>query len=132
MLGAIAEKFRMRVPAKSQGPVVDLDAIIQESQWVRFHGKVHEIKPIEVGEFFALANGFANIEAMMKKEQVTTDEIVNAYYGIIMPVCPTITKEMIRSSSAAQVAALIQFVKDHIDGRVTDEKKKTLTKMKTA
>lgn len=113
----------------SKNVVVDLDAIVEKTQYVKFHGKVHEVKPIEVGEFFVMANALASIEMLKKTEKPTVDDVVNAYYGVIMPACPSITRAMIREATHAQVSALLKFVLDHTNGRITDEKKKTLTKM---
>lgn len=123
MLESVRDKFN---PKKT---VLDLDAIIEKSQYVRFQGKVHEIKPILVEEFFSFANSLAAIQEMKNAEKVTVDMLVEAYYSLIYPACPTVTKDMIRASSHAQIYALIQFVLDHVSGRMTDEKKKTLTKM---
>ena len=121
---SVAERF---TPAN--GTVVDLDAIISESHFVRFQGKTHEIAPVDVASFLVLANGWAEIERLKATDKITLDEIVSAYWGVINPVCPTITKAMIRSATHAQVSALLSYVRDCVNGRVTDEKKKTMTPM---
>lgn len=119
----LAEKFKKR---ESRGPVVDLDAIIEDTNYVKFMGKTHEIKPIMVSEFFALANSWASVELLKKQDKVTVDNVVDAYHAVIFPVCPTISKDMIRKASAAQLAALVQFITDIMNGRMTEEKKKKL------
>ena len=119
----VAERFTPR----SGGTVVDLDAIISETHYVKFHGRTHEIMPVDVESFLILANGWAEIERLKAADKITLDEIVDAYWGVINPVCPTITKQMIREATHAQISALLGYVKDCVNGRVTDEKKKTLT-----
>lgn len=118
-----------REPKESPKVVKDLDAIVQESTAVTLHGNVHEIRPVLVSEFFALANAMASVKSLEKREKVTIDEIVSAYYGIISAVCSTITREDILKCTQSQLAALMQHIMDHITGGLTDEKKKTLTKM---
>lgn len=123
-----AERFMAKTDAPPK-VVQDLDAIIQESTAVKLHGKVHEIKPVLVQEFFILANALAAIKQMEASDKVTLDQIVDGYYGIISAVAPTITKEDIRQCSQSQISALLQHVLEHVNGKITDEKKKTLTKM---
>lgn len=125
----IAQGFKAILPKKNK-VVLDIDSIVSESQFVRLHGKVHEIKPVLVAEYFLLANSMATVsELVNRKGAIVLDEMVDAYYGVISSVCPTITKKDIRACSHMQVAQLYQFVMDHISGRISDEKKKTLTKM---
>jgi hypothetical protein len=107
---------------------IDLDAIIEDTQYVRFQGMVHEIKPILVEEFFALAVAMAKLNEIKTAAVVTTDEVVSAYHAFIGPACPTITKEMILKASHAQIYALIEFIVGHIKGRA-HEKKKNLVPM---
>jgi hypothetical protein len=107
--------------------VVDLDAIVTEAHYVRFQGQTHKINPVDVASFFVLANGWAEVRRLLGNEKVGVDEVVNAYWGVINPVCSTITKEMIRSATNAQVDALLKMVQDCVSGRMTDEKKKLMT-----
>ena len=116
--------------APKQNVVLDIDSIVEQSQWVKFKGVTHEVKPIEVQEFLLLANGLAAVERLKSSAKVDTDSLVEAMFDLLYPVMPTITKDMIRSSSLAQIAALMSFVLDHINGKMTDEKKKTLTPFK--
>ena len=118
----VAERFQ----PKPNGTVVDLDAIISETHYVRFQGKTHEILPVDVGSFLVLANGWAEVERLKAADKVTLDEIIDAYWGVINPVCPTISKAMVRSATHAQVSAVIAFVQECVNGRVTDEKKKQM------
>lgn len=119
---ALGEKFKNKNSVHSV--VTDLDAILESPGYVRLHGKTHTIKPVLVEEFFAFANALAAIKQIEGTEKVTVDDLVDAYWGIISPVCPTITKEDIRACTQAQVAALVQLVTDHTTGRLTEEKKK--------
>ena len=120
----VAERFR-----PTNGTVVDLDAIISESHFVRFQGRTHEILPVDVGSFLVLANGWADIERLKAADKITLDEVVSAYWGVINPVCPTISKQMIREATHAQISALLSYVRDCVNGKVSDEKKKLMTSM---
>ena len=117
-----AERFN------SNRVVTDLDAILQSPGFVRLHGKDHEINPILVGEFFAFANAIAHIKDMEKRDSISMTELVDAYYGMIFPVCPTITKDDILKCSQSQIAALMNVVNAHVTGGLTDEKKKAIMK----
>ncbi len=110
----------------SKRVVTDLDAILQSPGHVRLHGKEHEIQPVLVGEFFAFANALAAIKDIEKRDKITLHELVDAYYGLIFPICPTITKEDILKSSQAQIAALMSMIQSHVLGGLTDEKKKMM------
>lgn len=119
----VAERFQPR----PKGTVVDLDAILGETYYIKFQGKTHEILPVDVSAFLVLANGWAEVDRLRHTDKLTLDEIVNAYWGVINPVCPTISKLMIKQATHAQVAALLTYVHECVNGRITDEKKKTMT-----
>ena len=101
-----AEHFKTNAPKI----VRDLDAILQSPGHVRLHGNIHEIKPIEVQEFFVFANALAEIREIEKREKITLDELVGSYFSLISPVCPTITKEDILKSTQEQVAELVKII----------------------
>lgn len=124
MLESIAERFREKKP-RANVPVIDLDAICETEQYVQLHGKTHVIKPVLLEEFYALANAWAGIQMLTKEEKVTHKQMVDAYYSVIMPICPSITVEDLQKCTAAQLSALLQLVIDHQNGRQIDEKKKT-------
>ncbi len=126
MFGRFQKKVAERFQPKTNGTVVDLDAIISETHYVKFQGDTHEILPVDVGSFLVIANGWAEIERLKSANKITLDEVVNAYWGVINPVCPTITKVMVRSATHAQIAALLSYVSDCVNGRVTEEKKKKI------
>lgn len=130
MFKGVAEKFKQK--GNEEKVVTDLDAIIESPGFVRLHGKTHEIKPVLVQEFFAFANGLAAIQGIDKREKVTTEDLVEAYWGIIFPIVPTISKEDIRNCTQGQVAALVQLVTDHTMGKLSDSKKKLLAMSSTS
>ncbi len=121
-----ATRDRFAPKKESKVPFMDLDAIISETHYVKFMGEIHELKPILVEEFFALANAWVQVQDVVKSDKVTMDQAVNAYYALIFPVCPTITKTMILGATHAQIAALIGYVNEHVNGKISDEKKKSL------
>jgi len=97
---------------------------------VRFQGITHEIKPIEVREFFVLAEGLAQVQKLKQSEKISNDMLIDAIYAVLFPCAPTITKEMIRCATLPQISALLQFVLDHVNGRLSgEEKKKNMVKL---
>lgn len=120
-----AERFKAQ-GASAPNVVTDLDAILESPGAVKLHGEMHRIEPVLVSEFFVFANALASVQALQARETVTIDEIVDAYWALINPICPTITREHIRKCSAAQVTGLLNLVQEHVMGKLTDEKKKAL------
>lgn len=123
-----AEKFS----TKREKPTVvtDLDAIVRDSIAVTLHGKKHVIRPVLVEEFFALANAWAVIGDLDSRKNVGIDEVIDAYFGVIHAVCPTITREDLRTCTLSQITGFLRVVMEHSTGGLTDEKKKAL-KIKT-
>lgn len=123
----VAEKFHdLRAPKKV---VMDLDAIIQETSYVRFQGKTHAVNPVEVGTFLQMANGWANIEMLKKQENLSMDDMIDGYWRVIYPVCPSITKEHLRAATVSQISALLGLIHEQTTGRVSDEKKKMMVRL---
>jgi hypothetical protein len=110
-----------------QNVVQDLDALIEKPSFVKLHGKVFEIKPMLVNEFFYFANAMAGIRTLENAEDFTLDDVVEAYFSILSPLMVGLTKDDIRNCSSAQISALMAHVMDHVMGKAnTEEKKKSL------
>jgi hypothetical protein len=73
--------------------VVDLDAIVEDTVSFKLHGKVHDIKPVLVKDFFKLANAMNVLLTLRQKEQLTTEEVMEGFHSLISSVCDTITRE---------------------------------------
>lgn len=124
-------------PARSKHTtelVADFDAMSTDPVAFKLNGKIHEIKPITTGEFFAYANAFAKLMAMLDEKKITIQpsELIERYYELFKSVCDTITIDDIRNSNNAQVAGLYQLVVDTVTGKTHADQKKTLQRMMMA
>jgi len=108
----------------SNGLIADIDAIIERPSYFRLHGTIHQIRPMLVEEFWAVANALAEIGAMNKTDKLSLDEVIDKYYNLIHSVCATIQKDDLYRCNQAQLAALMQHFYDHVNGVTKDEKKK--------
>lgn len=112
--------------------VSDLDAMIAHPIAFRLHGKIHQIKPISVKEFYAFANAIAGIGALEKEEKITTAQVVDLYTRIICSVCDSISRKDVEAMTQAQCGALLQLIVEAVTGKAqveagagSGEKKKT-------
>lgn len=106
--------------------IADLDALIDEQISFKLHGKQHFISSVSTITFFKFAEKLAALNSLREKENLTGEELTNAYYDLINSVCDTITVEDVEKCTSAQIGALFQLVLDKVMGRLTDDKKKTL------
>lgn len=119
---------RSALEAKTSGALVaDLDALIEQPTFFKLHGKIHKINPMLVEEFWAVANALADLHKVQKADKIAFDDMVDNFHRVIHAVCPSITRDDLRSCTQAQLAAIMQRVNDHVNGVAQgDEKKKTL------
>ena len=111
--------------------VADFDAMTTDPVAFKLNGKIHEIKPISTGEFFAYANAYAKLMAMLDEKKLTINpgELIERYFELFYSVCPSITIEDIKNSNNAQVAGLYQLIIDTVTGRTHADQKKTHQRM---
>jgi hypothetical protein len=108
---------------------VDLDKLISEPLRFKLNGTVFTFRPVQVEEFYKLANAFLALGELHNKKELTQDEFVNRHYALFQALCPEFKVEHVRSMTVAQVAALVQAVRDHVHGHEIDQEtleKKTL------
>jgi len=123
---------KKKASAKEQpdvAPVADLDAIIADPIPFRFKGKIHYIKPIELGEFMKFANAQVELSKSSEVDSLLTAEMLaKRYHKVVSSVCDSISLDDIMEMSQAQIAALYQLVVDAITGQVEtgDVKKKRM------
>lgn len=110
--------FNLRTgKAKEQVNVVsDLDAMIADPVPFRFGGRVHNIKPISVMEFYKYTNALAALMGLKDKQDATSEDMLDAYYNLFNSVCDSITHKDLASMSTAQIAALFKLTVDAISG----------------
>lgn len=111
------------------GPVADLDAIVAVPVPFRFKGKIHELKPFSLAEFFKFMNAKVSLENVLTGAAPPTPrDLAKQYHGVVSAVCDTITVEDILSMEQVQIAALYQLIIDMVTGQVDlgEGKKKRL------
>lgn len=113
--------FNLRTGKVLDGPeavvVSDLDAMIANPVAFRLHGKVHQMRPVTVKEFFAYANALVGLERLKSDEKLSDEQIVDLYCQLIQAVCDTVSKDDVKAMTHAQATALLQLVVDHITGK---------------
>lgn len=124
--------FNLRTGKELDGPdaviVSDLDAMVANPIAFRLHGKVHQLRPVTVKEFFAYANALLGLERLKSDEKLSDEQIVDIYCQLIQAVCETITRDDVKAMTHPQASALLQLIIEHINGKAhapeKDEKKK--------
>lgn len=113
-------------PAKM---VLDLDAVVTETLSFSLHGDTHYIAPISTLQFLRISNALVALDDLVKRDQVTSAQIIDAYAELFGSVCKTITRKHIMSMSQAQILRFRQLVMDTVSGKIyteeTEVKKKT-------
>lgn len=115
--------------------VSDLDAMVAQSVAFKLHGKIHNIKPISVKEFYAFTNAMLSIQGLETAEHVTPAQIIDLYATLIRSVCDTVTRHDIEQMTQAQCGALLNLIVECVtgkahaqgDGTGSEQKKNTLT-----
>lgn len=126
MFGFLNKKLkptRQRYTEAATQSVADLDALLVEPVSFKLHGKMHTINPLSVEQFMLLSSALVEIVDLQKKEGLTSDELIERYYGLVTSVCDTVTKDDIREMSQQQVSALFNLIIETITGKLFVEKK---------
>ena len=109
-----------RSKAQRQGPIADLDAIVEEPVYFRFKGKIHTLNPVALDEFLKFTNAQNDLMKSLAStdEKLTAEDLAHKYLAVIEPLCPSITYDLLMSMEQVQVAALYQLVIDMVTGQV--------------
>lgn len=122
--------FNLKPARQENIPVVsDLDSMVAESVPFRFNGKVHNIKPISVLEFYQYTKALGKLVELKDAERVTGEELVDCYYNLFKSVCDTITHQDIEKMSTSQASALFALTMDCVTGKAhaeQEQKKKPI------
>jgi hypothetical protein len=97
--------------------VKDLDALISDSVAFKWGGKIHEIRPIETGEFLQVYEALGMIDALRKQDKITPTEILDAQYKLFSSLCSTIERSDLDKMTYLQVGDLYQLFIDTISGK---------------
>jgi len=113
----LSSLFGKKKKAEAPAIVADLDQIVAKPVGFRLGGKTHTINPISTKEFWTLSNALVELWALRDAKEVTPDELIDKYHGLVATVCPSIKRSDIEGMTQAQVAALYQLIMDAATGR---------------
>jgi hypothetical protein len=124
--------FNLKPARQDNVPIVsDLDAMVAVSVPFRFNGKIHNIKPISVLEFYQYTQALGKLVELKDAEKVSGEELVDCYFNLFKAVCDTITHQDIEKMSTSQASALFALTLDCVTGKAQadqeNEKKKPIT-----
>jgi hypothetical protein len=115
--------------------IADLDALMADSVWFKWEGRLHEIRPMNLKSFMRVMNKYADLLNGKTKSDTTTEELYTLYGHFFSEVCPTIGPAEVAKMSVPQVAALFNYVVNTITGKAQAEdaeKKKNLTQSQSS
>ena len=114
---------RQKYTEAATNSVADLDALLVEPISFKLHGKNHVIKPLTVEQFMILSAALIDIVDLQKKQGLSSEELIDKYYGLVSSVCDTVKKSDIENMSQQQVSALFNLIIKTVTGEVFVEKK---------
>jgi hypothetical protein len=103
-----------------EGVVLDLDQLTPQPIRFRMYGKIHEARPVSVGQFGEIYNGITKIDALAVKKQLKGDKLYRAYIRALKPVCPTVSALDLAKMTRLQQVAFFLFVFKVISGEAFD------------
>lgn len=124
-------KFLKKPEAKEVEVYANLDKLVSEPLPVELHGRIFYLKPVELGEYYQLANALAGLHEMKAKTQIEAKELRDAFKDLVNSVVtPNLTTADVEKMTQAQVGALYTLICEHAVGRShslsqDDLKKKT-------
>lgn len=117
---------------KKKGPEIkglqDLDAMLNESVAIKFQGKTHIIKSPTNEAFYRFSKGMLRLQNL-KEESISTEEFIQIYSDIIIPIVPSLTKKEIGKLSVIQANTLFNLIVELVLGKKvsqSSEEKKSL------
>lgn len=115
---------------ESRTVVADLDAMLVEPVAFTLHGKEHVIAPITTEQSFRIANNLVKYQDLMKKEGLTSDEVIDGYWEIVQVVAPSLTRKDIETATERQLGSLFSLIVRSYTGELFTEKKKIAPEMR--
>lgn len=118
---------------KKKGPQVkglqDLDAMLNESIAVKFQGKTHIIKSPTNEAFYRFSKNMLRLQNL-KEESISSEEFIQIYSDIIIPIVPTMTTKDIKKLNVVQANTLFNLIVELVLGKKinSNEEKKSPTK----
>ena len=114
---------------KKKGPEIkglqDLDAMLNESIAIKFQGKTHIIKSPTNEAFYRFSKSMLRLQNL-KEESISSEEFIQIYSDIIIPIVPTMTKKDIGKLNVVQANTLFNLIVELVLGKKinsSDQKK---------
>jgi len=130
-MGILNLKPSRRKYAPDTPVMMDLDALIAKPQTFRWQGQVYAVKPITTETFFRVVNQIAVVQ---KFGNATTSKDPDAFYRAYADLFETcidgIGYEEVRRMQVSQIAALLQYVIDVVQGRTEEARAGTVGEKK--
>lgn len=110
--------------------ISDLDAMVSKPVAFRLHGKVHQIKPIALEEFYRFVNAWTTVLGWKDSDGVKPEQYLAGLTELFQSVCDTITADDVSRLTQAQAGALFQLIIESVTGKaqvdpvVSDNEKK--------
>jgi len=101
---------------------VDLDTLINDEIRFKLHGKDYLLRNLDVKTFMNFANEVSHVQDLYKKQEVTSDEVLKTYVGLIHSLCDDFNEDIAETMTHSQIAALLQLCLDFTQGRVHTNK----------
>lgn len=115
-----------RAAAENSVTLLDLDAVLARPLTLKFKGVVHSLKHVTMQERLEFDQAWIQAFAVMRDQQSTADEVVQAYHDVISSVCETLSLEDVKGMTKDQAEQLLKFIVDVIRlGAGEVEKKNT-------
>lgn len=115
---------------KKKGPEIkafqNLDEMLDESIAVKFLGKTHIIKSPSNEAFYRFSKSMLRLQNL-KEESISSEEFIQIYSDIIIPIVPTMTKKDVSKLSVVQANTLFNLIVELVLGKkvVPSGEKKT-------
>lgn len=95
----------------------DLDAVRMKPYAFHLGGVIHVINPVSLERFIEIGEAQGRILELIKKKNVTHEEVIAAYQRLFSAACPTMTLEVVQKMNQAQLFALMNTVNEFMAGR---------------
>lgn len=116
--------FSLQAKRKQQSEatlVSDLDAMVAKPVAFRLHGRIHEIKPISLEEFYKFANAWTTVLNWKDSDGISPKEYLKGLTELFQSVCDSITEDDVLRLTQAQAGALFQLIIESVTGKAQVE-----------
>lgn len=112
----------------NQPDILKLDEVKSVPRQIDYKGVAYNLKELSVGEFIDMSRKTKAVEETLSEDS-SGDDVVKRFIEIITESFPTMTEEVIRTMSLAQMMMVMSFVmKDAEDQQKESAKKKPVKK----